>query len=704
MTLTTTIKYTITWSAEDAVYYCVKEGSANCTESDWKKTNGLKSINSELNLSDTKDGIKTITVYLKDIAQNESTEQKTITVDKTAPTVTLTLKGTADTSQTLINGDIYTQTKSITYTANITEDNMDSYCIGEGDCTTYISSTTKTLNDVKMNVNDTEGLKTIKINVKDKAGNVGSTSQTITLDKTNPVIGNFTITGNKVSTSESLTSGYTQTTKVNYSVTWSSNDVESFCINTSNSISGCNWNSDSSSPGTLNEQTIPSSTTQGEKTLYAFVRDVSGRVSSSKVGNIKYDSTDPNVSISNETSTTDTITYTITANDDYPKGSVTTSCRAVASGETTDGTISGTTCTIKGLNANTSYTIYAKAVDLSGRYKEANKTISTKSAKLGDYVASKNPKGLSTGELGGLYRFYGVCNATGGGCTDVVDNFICFGTDSPSTYCIGKVTSDYMYRIIGIDPTTGDLKLIKNTAIKEGGTSDFSWNPSEVSNLEWPNANIYKRLNGTMNGTSKGQTGTTNLFVDSTTTNVIYIKSTGDDNDTKWYKMIKDTNWLYGDIGYNGSASEGNKPADEIYQIETGNKSTTTGYSGTPYTWKNSVPAKIGLMYLHDYYYSYTGEGTTNCSRWQTGCSASWLYLSNNGAGYSADEWMVSRYGDLSATGRVSAWVIHSEGTSSVMTMSGGGAVRPVFYLDSTKAKISGGMGTVSSPFIIEEP
>ncbi len=287
------ISYTVTWEDSDVVYYCVKEGSSTCTESDWQKTNGAQSISGTITVNT--EGTKTIYAYVRDKARNvSSVMSKTIIVDRTAPKVTLTLKGSAEAGQTLINGEKYTQTKNITYTANITEDNMDSYCIEEGDCTSYRSSTTKTLTNVEMDINDTEGLKTIKINVKDKAGNVGSTSQTITLDKTNPVISNFTITGNKANTGYSLTSGYTQTTKVNYNVTWSSSDVESFCINTSNNVSGCAWNSDSSSPGTLNEQTIPTLIVQGEKTLYAFVRDGAGRVSSSKVGNIKYDSTDPN--------------------------------------------------------------------------------------------------------------------------------------------------------------------------------------------------------------------------------------------------------------------------------------------------------------------------------------------------------------------------------------------------------------------------
>ncbi len=703
----TTINYNFSWNDTDVVYYCVKEESNECTESDWKKTNKAQSINGSITVNT--EGTKTINAYIRDKARNVSqVAVQTITVDRTAPIVTLTLKGTADTSQTLINGDIYTQTKSITYTANITEDNMDSYCIGEGDCTSYISSTNKTLTDVGMSVNDTEGAKTITINVKDKAGNIGSTSQTITLDKTNPVIGNFTITGNKANTGYDLTNGYTQTTKVNYNVTWSSNDVVSFCINTSNSVSGCDWQSDSSSPGALNEQTIPS-TTQGEKTLYAFVRDGAGRVSSSRVGNIKYDSTDPSVSISEETSTTDTITYTITANDNYPSGGVTTTCWAVIGSKTTNGTINSNTCTIKGLNANTSYTIYAKTIDLSGRYKEVNKTISTKSAKLGDYIKSKNPAGLSTGELGGLYRFYGACGAANGGCTGIVDNFICFGTDHPETDCVGNVESEYMYRIIGIEPETGDLKLIKNTAIWEGSTNQFAWNNKYSSSdcagtsCEWPYVDIFKRLNGKSGGSSQGYYGNTNLFIDSAKTNATYIQT-----NTTWYNMIKDTNWLYGDIGDDGSHDIGtDKTADEVYAIETGSKQTYTGNNKGTYTWDKNKPiqAKIGLMYIHDFYYSYQGLETTNCYSSWAGCDASWLYISNNGKTSDFQyEWTMSRYGlykDGYGDKGFGAHEITSFGSFNSFTdLRSCLSIRPVFYLDSTKAKIPQGKGTYNDPFV----
>ncbi len=588
------ISYTVTWEDSDVVYYCVKEGSSTCNESDWQKTNGATTKNGTITV--TTEGPKTIYAYIRDRARNVSqVASKTITVDRTAPKVTLSLTGTADTGQTLINGDTYTQTKNITYTASITEDNMEGYCIGEGNCTSYINSTNKTFTNVGISVNDTEGLKTIKINVKDKAGNVGSASKTITLDKTNPV-----------------------------------------------------------------------------------------------------------VSISGDTSTENTITFTISASDS--NGSVTTSCRAVGGSKTINGTINSNKCTINGLSENTSYTIYAKAVDLSGRYKEVNKTVVTKTTNPGEYVKSKNPAGLNkTKVLGGLYRFVGSCNAANGGCTSTVDNFICFGTDDPANDCTGKVNSDYMYRIIGIDPSTGDLKLIKNTYITELGSYQYAWYSSSAGNVSWPSTSLIKRLNGK----ASGGTGQTNIFIDSKTSNVQYIMSDPTNPNYKWYDMIKDTEWKYGDIGYNGSSYEVDKTADEIYQIETGSKSTVSGWNFGTSTWANSTPAKVGLMYLHDFYYSYAKSGIdsskTNCYTTSAGCEYSWLDVDMNGVASGNSDWTMSRFG-LDSSYWYLAWFIGGTdaGTGGSIfshTINTPISIRPVFYLDSTKSKLTGS-GTYEVPFV----
>ncbi len=232
------ISYTVTWTDTDVVYYCVKEGSSTCSESDWQKTNGVTTKSGTITVSS--EGAKTIYAYIRDKARNVSqVASKTITVDRTAPKVTLSLTGTADTGQTLSNSGTYTQTTSIKYTASITEDNMEGYCIGEGNCTTYTSSTTKTFNNVGISVSDTEGLKTVKINVKDKAGNIGSASKTITLDKTNPstpsIIEIYDIWGSRSYTTKNYSSN------VGENGTWTtSNNDPMIIFNDIGNISGIN--------------------------------------------------------------------------------------------------------------------------------------------------------------------------------------------------------------------------------------------------------------------------------------------------------------------------------------------------------------------------------------------------------------------------------------------------------------------------------
>ncbi len=151
-------------------------------------------------------------IYLKDKANNISvtTDKSTakIIVDQTKPSVTLTLTGAADEGQTLSDPSTYTHTKNIKYNASITESNIDSYCVYEDSCN-YQTTGSTTLN-TSYTLKDTEGSHSVKIRVKDKAGNeseINTTStKSITLDKTNPTA---TISKNTQDTSSiTVTVGY----------------------------------------------------------------------------------------------------------------------------------------------------------------------------------------------------------------------------------------------------------------------------------------------------------------------------------------------------------------------------------------------------------------------------------------------------------------------------------------------------------------
>ncbi len=331
----------------------------------------------------------------------------------------------------------------------------------------------------------------------------------------------------------------------------------------------------------------------------------------------------------------------------------------------------------------------------------------------GEYVLAQKPSGLSEKLLGDMYRFVGGCNAgdsNGNGCDNIVDNFVCFGYNDPSQ-CVKKtetgidLDNDYIYRIIGITED-GQMKLIKNTAIteNEGYENYYEWHKSYAKDITWPESDLFKRLNGQGTGTTHGIYGNTNLFINSETSNVQYIKTTGN---TTWYNKIDSNHeWLYGGI-FNINLD---KSADEIYKIESGQQAVQQNYGEDASLWKAKAQAAVGLMYVSDYYYSYAPSGTdstnTNCYS-NTSCKNSWMHISNDGK--SADyqyEWTMARNG-REEDDDYSAWGVKPDGTMAAMLLGGGtlygsNSIRSVFYLKSN-VKIFEGIGTSTEPFIISQ-
>ena len=322
---------------------------------------------------------------------------------------------------------------------------------------------------------------------------------------------------------------------------------------------------------------------------------------------------------------------------------------------------------------------------------------------------------LSEDLQGGIYRYQGINN---------VPNWICFGTTNKD-----ECTNDpdgidkYMYRIIGINDE-GQMYLIKETFLREGETRLFTWNdryyvdPSESKYClngqcsDWPQSLLFQRINGTSNGEQSGEgipvdQKWTNLFVDSKEYD--YLKSNNSSKASDWYNLIADHEWLYGDTNDIAAAQKYN--GDAMYEIEHGEKETThlvgvkDNISQETYTWTQKVKSKIGLMYLHDYYYSYY-DGINEESRGNPenyiNAKNSWIYFEKDGynTGLDCREWLMTRYGvyDLA----VYAWFIYRSGAFGwydFMDLSSG--VRPVFYLNSS-AEISTGDGTKTNPYILE--
>lgn len=171
-----------------------------------------------------------------------------------------------------------------------------------------------------------------------------------------------------------------------------------------------------------------------------------------------------------------------------------------------------------------------------------------------------------------MYRFIGDNN---------VNNYICFGTSNKET-CLNN-PEKYMYRIIGVK-SDGTLKLIKKEAIhKLAGKMKWGINDNNVE--QWNVSDLFSKLNG--------ETYLNNSF---------YIP-----NET-WNNYIVLVDWKYGFTSnqvawYDVNGNRG-RDGDAVYFAEQ--------------KWKDSVNAKIGIMYMSDYYY--VVENNTN----------GWINIVNN--------------------------------------------------------------------------
>ncbi len=332
-------------------------------------------------------------------------------------------------------------------------------------------------------------------------------------------------------------------------------------------------------------------------------------------------------------------------------------------------------------------------------------------------------KYLSQDQVGDMFRYQGVFPDSDSGA---MTNWLCFGT-TDNCGVNNDLIDKYMYRIIGVTED-GKMKLIKETYIKEDNNTRFAKNNKcsidpTVSYYcdngkcpEWNDNLLFKRLNGISNGTTPGNgsynnNANTDIFIDSA--QYEYLRSgdsNGGESPSIWYKLIEETDWMYGDTT-NSIKLNGN----EMYKIETGDPENgqTTHYVGSnenvieqTYTWTGKITAKIGLQYIYDYLYATPGGnpmlGTT--------AKNAWIHLRKDGFNTTPGwELIVTNYGiykenkpnnqsllfgsyDISQNGN-----INQSGTSGVID---GGGVRPVFYLTSNIELT--GAGTKESPYIIK--
>ena len=251
---------------------------------------------------------------------------------------------------------------------------------------------------------------------------------------------------------------------------------------------------------------------------------------------------------------------------------------------------------------------------------------------------------------------------------DNVKNFVCFGSDA--TTC----PTENLYRIIGV--FNNHVKLIKYDYAKSsllGTDGDFS--QEYTSNYfsgeqgESPSSNsLYYWNNAGTNTWSASKLNTVNL-------NTNFTTNIG----TAWANKIATTTWKVGGGTYANLRDAVPKTA---YQYEVGSSASTTTYD-----------AKIGLMYVSDYYYSASPSAWTlvgyNSDYTKSYASAkgeNWLY----GGGW---DWTISRNSDYSG----SAFIVRSYGYVGNDNVHYRRGVRPSFSLLSSTTYVSGS-GSMSDP------
>ena len=285
-----------------------------------------------------------------------------------------------------------------------------------------------------------------------------------------------------------------------------------------------------------------------------------------------------------------------------------------------------------------SYYVHFK--DESGNFVISNEIkIKLSPILLSEYLLNNPTTGLNTTLEAEMYRYQGIS----------VNNYVCFGTSSRDT-CLSNQDT-YMYRIIGITED-GRIKLIKKTKL-----ANKNWGSSSTSSVSWVNSAIYSYINGSS-------------YLGNTT----YVPS-------EWQNLISSTVWRY------QTYININQSAYSIYITEMSSSAPT-------------VTAKVALMYLHDYYYSYQSGGL-NCSTSgsYTTCKNSWLNPKYENLSY--EYTMIASNYD-SGDGNRWIYYISNTGYAHRVGIASSIPIRPVFFL-STQAEYISGTGSSDNPFIILE-
>ena len=259
---------------------------------------------------------------------------------------------------------------------------------------------------------------------------------------------------------------------------------------------------------------------------------------------------------------------------------------------------------------------------------------------LAEYIKSQYTG--TQGDNGIYYHNSTLANGAGNnsyryaGASDSVNNYICLGSDEATC------PDANLFRIIGV--FGAQTKVIRAKSI-----GDQKWNTS--ADNTWSSSSLNTYLNGE------------------------YLTSLGTLAD-----KIATTTWKVGGGTY---ANISQSVPATAYQYEVGSSASTTTYD-----------AKIGLMYVTDYYYSASpsawtlvGWNSSDATKdYRAVKTTNWLYLGSY-------EWTISR----NSVTTNSAFHVGSLGSVGGYNVTYSYAVRPSFNLLSSTTYVSGS-GSMSDP------
>ena len=276
----------------------------------------------------------------------------------------------------------------------------------------------------------------------------------------------------------------------------------------------------------------------------------------------------------------------------------------------------------------------------AGKNFTAKLMVQKEKIKLTEYVLSQY-----TGTQGENSLYYHNSTLTNGagdnsyryaGASDSVNNYICLGSDEATC------PDANLFRIIGV---FGDQTKV----IRAKSVGNKQWHSSESNT--WSSSSLNTYLNGE------------------------YLTSLGTLAD-----KIAITTWK---VGGGTNANLFSSVPKTAYQYEVGSSASTTTYD-----------AKIGLMYVSDYYYSaspsawtlvgYNYNDATNDYR--AAKTINWLFLGSK-------EWTISRNSGSSYY----AFLVAGVGGVDYLDVSDHYGVRPSFNLESSVKYVSGS-GSMSDP------